>query len=456
MSIIIIGAGEVGYNVARKLSQERKDIIVIDKDEEKVERVAETLDVQAIHGSGSSISVLKEAGIERAEILIAATNSDEVNMVSCLVAGVQAIVPVKIARIRDPEYASNEKILGKEKLDIDLVINTDQEMVNSLLRILDIPGARDVVDFAEGRIRIASFMVEPGNPVAGKSLAELRKDYSNLELVVVAIYRDHRVIIPRGKDRLKERDLVYVLGESAAISQFLASFRDRKGVAPPTKVMIFGGGNVSLLLAKALEERGVATKVIEPDIERCQYLAQQLDKAIVLKGDFTSHDLLEEEHVREMDAFIALTEDEDRNILLALLAKTMGARRVIASINRVSFAPLAYQTGVDVVVSPPLLAVNRILQYIRKGKILNVAILPEEQAEVIETVAMETSDIIERPLKDLKLPSGILIGAILREGQVIIPRGESVILPGDKVTLVASSAAIPQLEKFLTVKLEYW
>jgi len=453
MSIIIIGAGEVGYNVARKLSQERKDIIVIEKDEERIERVAQSLDVKTIHGSGSSISVLKRAGIDKASIVISATNSDEVNMVACLVAGVQSIVPVKIARIRDPEYATNEQM--REKLQIDLVINTDQEMVNTILRILEIPGAREVMEFAEGRIRVASLFIEEGSSLAGRSLQEIGEEFPDLKVVIAAIYRDHRVLIPRGKDIIKERDLIYILGEASTISQIISSL-NREETSPPGKVMIFGGGHVGFLLAKALESRGIAPKIIEPQMERCQFLASALDKSIVLKGDFTSHDLLEEEHIRDMDAFIALTEDEEKNILLALLAKTMGAKRVMASINRVAFAPLAYQTGVDVVISPSLLAVNRILQYIRRGKILNVAILPEEQAEVIETVAMETSDLIERPLRELRLPPGVLIGAILRDEQVLIPRGDSVIHPGDKVTLVTSTAAIPQLEKLLMVKLEYW
>ena len=455
MSIIVIGAGEVGYNVARKLSQERKEIVVIDKDEEKVERISETLDVQTVHGSGSSISVLKRAGIEEASIVIAVTDSDEVNMISCLVAGVQAIVPVKIARIRDPEYAANERILGKDKLDIDLVINTDQETVDYLMRILKVPGARDVVEFASGRIMVVGILVDEKSPLKGKALQELGKEYPR-EVIVAAIYREGVVTVPRGKDRILEGDLVYLLGEREALLELLSSFTGQP-VALPQRVMILGGGNVALLLAKALEAEGISPKIVEPDEERCQFLASELDKTIVLKWDLEPYEeLMEEEHVRDMDVFMALSEDEERNILFALLAKTMGAKRVIAAVHRISLIPMAYRTGVDVVVSPSLLAVNRILQYIRKGKVLNVAVLPEEQAEVIETVAMETSDLVKKPLKDLRLPPGTLVGAILRGDEVLIPRGDTQIQPGDKVTLVISSASLPQLEKFLMVKLEYW
>ncbi|MBW2038856.1 MAG: Trk system potassium transporter TrkA [Deltaproteobacteria bacterium] len=455
MSIIIIGAGEVGYNVAWKLSHERKDIVVIDKDEERIERVSETLDVQAIHGSGSSMKVLRNAGIEEAEIVIAATNSDEVNMVSCLVAGVQASVPTKIARIRDPEYASNMQILGSDRLDIDLVINTDQEMVASILRILETPGATDVVDFAEGKIRMASFLVGEQSPIIGKQLMDLSKLYPDIRVIIAAIYRDNQVIIPRGKDKILERDLVFLMGESPTISALISTAKS-KHISPLRRVMIFGGGDVGLNLAKALEGMEISTKIIEPNEERCQFLAEELDKTMVLKGNFTSQDLLEEENVREMDAFVAVTPEEEKNILISLLAKRMGARRVVASINRIAYSPLAYQIGVDVVISPCLIAVNKILQYIRRGKIVNVATLPDDQAEVIEIEALETSDLINKPLKNLRLPKGVLVGSILRGGRLLIPYGETVILPGDKVAMVVATYALQQLEKLVMVKLEYW
>lgn len=455
MSIIIIGAGEVGYNVAWKLSRERKDIVVIDKDETKIHRVSETLDVQAIHGSGSSMTVLRKAGIEKAEIVIAATNSDEVNMVSCLVAGAQAIVPIKIGRIRDPEYVSNMQILGKDRLDIDLIINTDQDMVASILRILETPGAMDVLDFANERIRMASFLADEGSPITGKQLTDLSNLYPEVRVIVAAIYRDNQVIVPRGKDRILEKDLVFIMGEPSTISSLLSSLNSSHN-SLLKRVMIFGGGNVGLNLAKSLEGRGVSTKIIEPSEERCEFLAAELDRTVVLKGDFTSQDLLEEEHVKEMDAFVAVTPEEEKNILISLLAKRMGAKRVVASINRTAYVPLAYQIGVDVVISPSLIAVNKILQYVRRGKIANVATLPDDQAEVIEIEALEPSDLINKPLKNLQLPKGVLVGAILRGAKLLIPNGETTILPGDKVAMVVATSAIQKLEKVVMVKLEYW
>jgi trk system potassium uptake protein TrkA len=455
MSIIIIGAGEVGYNVARRLSREREDIVVIDKDEEKIKRVSETLDVHAIHGSGSSMAVLRKAGIEEAEIVVAATDSDEVNMLSCLVAGVQAIVPRKIARIKDSEYASNMLILGEDRLDIDLVINTDQEMVASIMRILETPAALDVVDFANERIRMASVFVEKGNPIIGKHMIDLKTLYPDLRVIIAAIYRDNHLIVPTGKDKIMEGDLVFIIGEPSTIGILLAPL-NRYHNSVLKRVMIFGGNNVGLSLAKILEAKGIHPKIIEPSEERCEFLASELDKTMVLKGDFTSQELLEEENVSEMDAFVAVTPEEEKNILISLLAKRMGARRVVSSINRAAYLPLVYQIGVDVAISSSLIAVNKILQHIRRGKIANVVTLLEEQAEVIEIEALETSDLINKRLKDLRLPKGVLVGAIFRGEELMIPSGETVILPGDKVAMVIASSAMKQVEKMVMVKPDYW
>jgi len=456
MSIIIIGAGEVGYNVARRLSRERVDIVVIDKDEEKIKRVSETLDVNAIQGSGSSMTVLRKAGIEKAEIVVAATNSDEVNMVSCLVAGVQAIVPIKIARIRDSEYASNIRILGEDRLDIDLVINTDQEMVASITRILETPGVLDVVDFANERIRMASVLIKEGNAIIGNKMMDLKKTlYPDLRVIIAAIYRDNKLNVPSGKDKIMEGDLLFIIGEPSTISAILAPLNCYHNSALK-RVMIFGGDKVGLDLAKTLEKKGVHTKIIEPDEERCEFLASELDKTMVLKGDFTSQELLEEENIQEMDAFVAVTTDEEKNILIALLAKRMGARRVVVSINRSAYLPLVYHIGVDVAISSSLIAVDKILQHIRRGKIANVASLLEDQAEVIEIEALETSDLVNKPLKDLRMPKGVLVGAIFRGEELLIPNGETIVHPGDKVAMVVESGAMKQVEKMVMVKPEYW
>ncbi len=401
------------------------------------------------------MAVLRKAGIEKAEIVVAATDSDEVNMVSCLVAGAQAIVPIKIARIKDSEYASNMLILGEDRLDIDLVINTDQEMVASIMRILETPAAVDVVDFANERIRMASVFVKEGNPIIGKHMLDLKILYPDLRVIIAAIYRDNHVIVPTGKDEIMKGDLVFIIGEPSTISTLLAPLNCYHN-SVLKRVMIFGGDSVGFNLAKMLEEKGIHPKIIEPDEERCEFLASELDKSMVLRGDFTSHELLEEENISEMDAFIAVTPDEEKNILIALFAKRMGARRVVASINRAAYLPLVYQIGVDVAISSSLIAVNKTLQHIRRGKIASVVTLLEDQAEVIEIEALETSDLINKRLKDLHLPKGVLVGAIFRGEELVVPNGETVIVPGDKVAMVVASAAMKKVEKMVMVKPEYW
>jgi trk system potassium uptake protein TrkA len=455
MLIIVIGAGEVGFNVAAHLSREFKDIVVIDKDEEKLERVSELLDVRTLSGSGSSMSVLRKAEIHKADILIAATDSDEVNMISCLVAGIQSRIPKKVARIRDPEYATSARLMGPERLGIDLVINTDQEVVDSILRILETHKAKDVVDLAEGRLRMASFVAEEQNPFSGKHLQELRDILTEKRLIVAAVLRGEKVIIPRGDDKIQPHDLVYVLGTPQAVSEIFLSF-DPANARPARRVMIYGGNSLGLRLAQALEKRDLQVWIVDPSEERCELLASELDNATVLKGDFTSSEIMREEGVQKLDAFLALTVEEEKNILVSLLARRMGCKRVIALTNRVGYIPLAYQTGVDVVISPSLIAINRILQYVRRGRIANVVLFPEGQAELLEVEAMETSDLVAGALKELGLPRGILVGAITRNQDVIIPTGETRIQPGDRVVMVVGSDSLKLLEKIVSVKIEYW
>lgn len=455
MLIVVVGAGEVGFNVAARLAKEFKDIVVIDKDQEKLEQVSELIDVRTICGSGSSISVLRAAEIERADILIAATDSDEVNMVSCLVAGLQSRVPKKVARIRDPEYANNSRLMGPERLGIDLVVNTNREVVESINRVLEVPWAKDVVDLAQGRLRLASFVAEGNGPMTGRRLEELRKSFPDPHLVVAALLRGERAIIPRGEDKIEPNDLVYILGTREAIAKVFAKSNgaDSKYTR---RAIIYGGDSVALEVAKELEAKDVQVSIVDSNEQRCEFIASQLDTATVLKGDFTSTELMREEKVGKADVFVALTSEDEKNIILSLLAKRMGCRRVLALANRLQYVPLAYQSGVDVVVSPSLMAINKILQFVRRGRVANVVTFPEGQAEIIEVEALETSDLVSSPIKGLRLPRGILVGAITRGGEVMIPTGDTRIQPGDKVAMVVSSDSLKLLERVISVKLDYW
>ena len=454
MSIIIIGAGEVGYHLASRLSNEKKDVVVIDRDVEKIRRVQSTLDVQAIHGSGSSLSVLRQAGISDASMVIAVTNSDEVNMIACMVAGLQDRVPKKIARVRDPDYSSLSSLYDKEHLDIDLVINPDHEVVEMILKLMEVPGAVDVVDFAQGKVRMVGIPLLPDSPMAGKTLAEISRMYPQSGILIVAVQKGDKVFIPKGKDILMANDLLFMVMARDKTREALESSGQRR---PPVKrAMILGGTLIGIELADTLEDRGVQVKIIEQNEARCQEIAEKCSHALVLRGDNTYQDILVEENVGEMDAFVAVTEDEETNVMISLLAKKMGARRVMTLVNKVGYSPLVHSIGVDVVISPRLAAVNKIMQFLRRGKILSISSLPEENAEAFEAVALETSDIVGRPLRELEFPKDAIVGALVRGSQVIIPNGSTVIQPEDRVMIFALTTAIREVEKALMVKLEYW
>jgi|YelNatPaOPRAMG01_1025707.scaffolds.fasta_scaffold56050_2 trk system potassium uptake protein TrkA len=454
MSIIIIGAGEVGYHLAQRLSQEKQDVVVIDRDPEKIRRVQNSLDVQAIHGSGGSISLLRQAGIAEASLLIAVTNSDEVNMISCLVAGLQNKVPRKIARVRDPDYSALLPLFDKDHLDIDLVINPDREVVDMILKLMEVPGAVRVADFADGLVRMVGLPIQEGNPLIGNSLGEIRRKYPEANTLIVAIQRGGKIFIPKGDDVLQVHDLVFSVSARDNVNETIEILGNKRRTIK--KVMILGGGLIGLQLAQGLENRDIQVKVIEQDEARCLEIAEKCHKVVALKPDGVLQDVMIEENVGEMDTFIAVTEDEESNVMLSLLAKKLGTKRVITLINKVVYSPLVHSLGIDVVVSPRLAALNRILQFLRRGKILSVSTLPDENAEAFEAVALETSDLVGRPLKDINFPKEAIIGAVVRDSQVIIPGGKTVIRPGDRVTIFTLTSAIPKVEKALTVKLEYW
>jgi trk system potassium uptake protein TrkA len=454
MNLIIVGAGEVGYHLASRLSQERMNIVVIEKDEEKAQRVIDTLDVQTIHGSGSSLKTLQQAGIEDADMLVAVTDSDEVNMISCLVASAQSKVPTKIARIRNPEYAQSSGIMGESCLSIDLAINPEQELVSALSRLVDIPDATDVVEFAEGKVRITGLKVDPHSHVTGKRLRDLTKENEKHDIIITALFRGDKVIIPRGDDFIRENDIVYAVTESKKITTVTNYFKEKSEKIQ--RIMILGGGDVGVELAQSLEKKDIKTKLIEHDEQKCEEIADKLEKTIVLRGDGTDQELLEEENIKGTDVFIAVSENEQTNILVSLLAKRLGAKKVIALINNLSYTSLVSNIGVDNVISPHLSAISRILQFIRKGKVLSVASFHKENAEAIEVIALETSDLVNKPLRDIKFPKGAIIGAVVRNSDIIIPTGDTVILPGDRVIIFSLTSAIPSVEKTLMVKMEYW
>lgn len=454
MKIIIIGAGEVGFHIASRLAHENKDVVVIDQNPEAIRRVSDKLDVQTVIGSGSSPVLLQEAGVREAEILLAVTNSDETNLVACLVANILSPSTKKLARIRNADFDEYHATFREQAPHIDTVINPEIEVVKTIDRLMSFPGAADMAEFADGRVKFVGIYLDPESRLANVRLAEFSEKIEGQSPLIAAVVRDEELIIPRGDDRLMPDDLVYFISEENNLLDTLTLFG--KHSQPVQNALIVGGGRVGYRLARLLEKKSIYTKIIEKDAEKCTALAESLNKAVVLHGDGSDQELLKEENIQDMDVFIALTNDDETNILASLLAKTMGVRKTITRISKFGYSSLMSTIGIEQVVSSRLSAVNTILQHIRRGKVLSAISIKGEQAEVIEAVALETSDIVGKPLHAVSFPKGALVAGIIHNDEITIPSGESVIEPGDRIIIFARREAIPKVEKVLTVKLEYF
>lgn len=454
MKFLIIGAGEVGFHIAGHLALENKNVVVIDTCEDALRRLTEACDVQVVHGSGSSPATLEEAGIRQAEFLLAVTNSDETNLVACLMADVIAPNTKKLARIRQMEFQAYQEHFHTQPPHIDTVINPEIEVAKTIERLMEVPGAVDVAEFAGGRVKFIGIRLEAGTPLMGMPLQDIQAVTQIPIPLVVAIIRNEELIIPRGRDALQAGDLIYFICHETELSATLKRFN--KQHKPVKRVLIVGGSPLGYLLARRLEQTDRYVKIIDKNAERCGYLAEKLSRSIILCGDGSDQELLHEENIASIDVVITLTGHEETNILISLLARRLGARQTITNINRFSYFPILAAIGIEQVVSPRLSAINTILQHIRRGKIISAKTITGEKAEVIEAEALETSDIIGRPLKDVAFPKGALVAAIIRAEQVIVPNGEQVIQAGDHVVIFAHRKAIAGVEKILSVKLEYF
>ncbi len=456
MSVLIVGAGDVGFMIAKRLTEEDIDVYIVEKDEAKVAKLTQMLDAQVIWGSGSSIKTLKKANIEHAEMLIAVTDSDEVNLVASFIAGSFSDIPTKIVRIRGKEYESSKKIFEKEYLDIDLIINPELEATRTIVNILDIPGSQDAVSVADGRIRLGGFKIGGNSPLINKNLQEISMAGTGVSFLITAILRQGRLLIPKGSDQILPGDRVYIVldqEDNRDILSYLGS-----NARPTHNVMIYGGSITGEMLAEQLEKKNMNIKLIEHDEKRCIELSEKLSRTTVLNSPTMNRELLETERVAHQDAFIAVSNDEEANILSALLAKRIGNPHVISLVNNIDYISLVSDIGVDAVVNPRMVAVAKILQFIRKGKIFSITSLSDIEAEVVEVEAMETSDLVERPIKDIRWPRDAIIAGVIRGGQgrVIVPRGDTIIDPGDRVIIFAKRGAMPKVEQVLSVKLNYF
>ncbi|KUO52175.1 MAG: potassium transporter TrkA [Desulfitibacter sp. BRH_c19] len=443
MKTIIIGAGKVGFSIAQILSYANHDVVVIENNSERKQIVEEHLDVQTILGSGGSISTLQEAGICDAQLLVAVTEYDELNMISCLL-GKKLGVKKTVARVRNPEYADNNQV-SADSLGIDLVINPEQVTAEMVGKLAEVPEAINVDYYADGRVQMVELQLTKDSPVANKQLKDIKFPKPNL---IVAILRNEEMIIPRGDDQLKPDDLVFVLAETTnmvAIEKVLGKERIKT-----ENVTILGGGRIGFYLAQLLEKKGYTVKLIEKNIEICKQISQKLTNTLVLQGDGSDITLLEEEEVGQTDFFVAVTNDDKVNLLVSIIAKHLGAKRTIAQIRRTEYVPLVEKVGIDIAISPRLLTAGAILRFIRKGDIVSVSLIGGAKAEMIELIAQTDSRVIGKQLKDLKFPKDAIIGAVVRGEDVIVPTGRDSIKPCDRVIVFALPKAISKVEKFFT------
>lgn len=447
--IIVIGAGEVGYNIAQRLSAEHKSVVVIDMEPEALNRLEDVMDVQTVLGSGSSPSVLLEAGTASASVVLAVTDDDSANLLACAFANVIAPEAVKLARVRDEDYTSHADMLCGAALNISMLVNPDEEIVRMISRLLSLPGALEYGDFANGSLRVVGMPVHEG-PLIGQPLKRFREIVADAGIMVAAIVRNQQMRVPSGNDVIEAGDLVYFVYLSGSQNRLLAALqRSRTEYA---SVCIVGGGNIGFKLAQRLEGKKVRVKLLEHNAERCEEIAQELKTTLVLHGDGTDKQMLEEEHIDAMDVVVAVTSDDETNILACLLAKSLGVKETVARVNKSAYLPLLYTIGIDHSISPRLATVNSILQYIRQGGILSSFSVGGEAAEIVEAQIGDSSAFIGKRVKELGLPKGALLLGVLRGAEASIPSGDTAICPEDRIIILIERKVMSQVEALLVAK----
>jgi trk system potassium uptake protein TrkA len=440
MRIVIIGAGEVGFNAARVLSAEGHDVVVVEQDESLAEKAAEKLDALVMQGNGASPRMLREAGVKRSDLLVAATSSDEANIIACLAAKAQGALRT-VARIHNEDYYDPHEPFVQEALGIDFVIHTEQMATEEIRGALALPGAVNAETFAEGRITIAEVILTEDTPAVGCRVQDVELPERSL---VVGVVRRGEALVPRGDTVLEARDRVFLIGERRRISGIVRAIAtDTK---PVRDVMIFGGGRIGLRLALSLEKSGIAVKVVERDAARARHAAAQLGKGLVLHDEGVSRDFLLQERVDRTDAFVAVTGDDRANLLAAMYARQLGASLTVAGISRGEFAPLADALGVDITISPRLLAAGAILRFARRGEISAVTLL-ESGAQMIELKVPESCGVSGRPLAEVGFPRGAIVGALLRGDEVVIPTGGDTLEAGDDAVVFTVGTAVDKVER---------
>ena len=458
MKVIVCGAGQVGFNIARHLALENNDVTVIDQSPESIRRISDTLDANGVVGHASHPEVLEQAGISDADMIIAVTYADEVNMVACQVAHSLFDVPTKIARIRQQSYLAPiwANLFSRDHMPIDVIISPEIEVARAVSRRLQVPGAFEMIPLVDDRVKLIGVRCQDDCPLVNTPLRQLTQLFPELNIVIVGLMRDGKAIVPSSDDQMLPGDEAYFVVDSDQVARAMAAFGHEETEA--RRLLIFGGGNIGLFLAQEIERdhEWVKAKIIETDRDRAEQIASELERTTVIQGDVLDPEILEEAAVGVTETVVAVTNDDETNILASLLAKRYGCKRAITLINAGTYEPLISSLEIDVAVSPRNITVSTILQHVRRGRIHSVHTLREGFGELIEAEALETSELVGKPLRDVKLPAGVLLGAIVRDGEMICPKGSTIVQAKDRVVLFATSEVIRKVEKMFSVQLEYF
>ncbi|MBW8056875.1 MAG: Trk system potassium transporter TrkA [candidate division NC10 bacterium] len=449
MRAIVVGAGEVGYHIAKRLDQEGHDVTIIEENAAVKERVEKELDVMTILGNGASPAALEAAGVRKTDLLIAVTDEDEVNLVISLLAKEYGVATT-IARARNPEFSKSAFLQSGGRLGIDTLINPNQAVAEEIARLVHTPAAAQVAFFAEGKVELLGIDVRPEAPALRQRLKDLRSFQAQHPFIVTAISRNDELQIPYGETVIEPGDRLYVVAHRDDIPDILNRLGRQE--EPPREVLIIGGGRIGLFLAEILEAEaeGIRITLMERDRKRCEKLAEHLKRAKVIVGDGTDVQALAEEGIVEMDAVVTVSGDEATNILAALLLKKrLKAKKAIALVQRSHFIKLASSLGIDAI-SPRLTTASAILRSVRRGRVVSVVEMPEGDAEIMELVALPTTPVVDRPLREVNMPKGAIVAAISRGEQIIIPKGDTCILPDDRVILFTLPEAIPKVEELFS------
>ena len=459
MKIIILGAGEVGGNLAQNLTKEASDITVVDTNADRLRELQDRFDIRTVRGMGSHPDVMREAGADDADMLIAVTNADEVNMVACQIAHTVFHTPTKIARIRStayvkPEYAG---VFGNEAMPVDFIVNPEQIVTHDIRRLIDNPGALQVMDFADGQVQLVGIKAYYGGPLVDKELHYIREHMPRVDTRVAAIFRRNRPIIPEGNTVIEADDEVFFIAAASDIQAVMSEMRRTE--RPNRRLIIAGGGHIGQGLARAVEQK-YGVRIIERSRQRCYELSESLDRAIVLAGNASDRDLLIEENIEETDVFCAVTNDDEANIMSSMLAKSLGARKVITLINNPAYVDLIEGSDIDIAISPQLATLGSILQHIRAGDVVRVHSLRRGAAEAIEAIAhgdKHGSKVVGRTIGEIELPPGTNIGAIVRGNEVLIAHDDIMVQSDDHLILfLVDKTRVGQVEKLFQAPFSFF